>query len=118
METSAANGLPRNLPVLVSVLGGSETIVTGYIVGLSGTNMCLKTARALPAGRPVKVKAEDTLWLAEVRHCEQAEGEYIVALDVAHALYGLGDLARLAERLLDKPGLVQSRTPAPELRYV
>ena len=104
MQTLVLHAVPKNLPVVITVLGGMETMVTGSIVEISGPNMFLKAAHELPAGRSVKVKAEDTLWLAEVLRCEQAEGGYAVSLDIAHALNGLGDLARLAERLLDKPG--------------
>ena len=107
MNTSALDALPKNLSVAITVLGGRETLVTGFIVEIAGTNMFLKSVDELPAGRSVKVEAEDTLWLAEVLRCERVDGEYAVTLSIAHALHGLGDLARLAEQLLDKPTRVQ-----------
>lgn len=103
MPASALHAAPKNLPVVVTVLGNREIVVTGSVVEISGPNMFLKAAQELPQGRSVKVKAEDTMWLAEVIQCTPAEGEYAVSLDIAHTLNGLGDLARLAERLLDRP---------------
>ena len=118
MKTPSLHEVPKNLPVLITVLGSRDAMVAGSIVEISGSNMILKAVQELPAGQPVKVEAQDTLWLAEVLHCEGVEGEYAVALNIAHALHGLGDLARLAERLLDKPGRVQPLQLTPELRYV
>ncbi len=118
MKTSALQEFPKNLSVAITVLGSKETMIAGSIVEISGSNMFLKAVDEVPAGRPVKVEAEDTLWLAEVLHCERVGGDYDVALDIAHALHGLGDLARLAERLLDKPGRVSPRQLTPELQYL
>ncbi len=118
MNPSAPHGLPENLPVVITVLGDIQTMVMGSIVELSGPIMFVKAEHALPTGLPVKVEAEDILWLAEVLRCRQTEGAYSVALDVSQALHGLADLARLAERLLDKPGRVRPQPAAPQLRYV
>ncbi len=104
-----------NLPVVITGLGGVETVINGFALGMSATTMSLRASNSLEPGRPLKIEAEDTLWLGEVLQCHEAEGEYRLTVALAHALYGLSDLARLAERFGGRgtPGQVNAETMKP-----
>ena len=93
-----STGFVENLPVLITGLGGVETVVNGTALGMSSNTMSLRASSPIEPGRPLKIEAEDTLWLGEVLQCQEEDGEYRVTVGLAHALYGLSDLARLAER--------------------
>ncbi|MDQ2898756.1 MAG: hypothetical protein M3Y07_03025 [Acidobacteriota bacterium] len=100
-------GFAKDLPVVVTDLSTVQNTVDGLIVDISGKTMELQAARDLPRGTLVRIEARDTLWLGEVSECEKREGGYNVRVTLAHALYGLAELGRLAERFAGNPRHVE-----------
>jgi hypothetical protein len=81
-------------PVSVTVLDPpGQTALSGVLVDIAGSGMCLDLSSAVPCGTPVKVETDSMLLLAEVRRCEQRGESYRVALAIEHGL----DLAVLRQ---------------------
>lgn len=91
-------GFAKDLPVVVTPLGTVQNTVEGVIVEIVGKTMELHASGELSRGTPVRIEARDTLWLGEISECEPHESRYRLNVTLAHALYGLAELARLAER--------------------
>ncbi|MGI8989462.1 MAG: hypothetical protein ACR2I2_07740 [Bryobacteraceae bacterium] len=112
MNAPSSAGFANDLPVIITRLGAVETAVDGVIIEISGKTMTLRATHELPRGGLVRIEAADTLWLGGISECVPYERSYKVRVTLAHALYGLAELARLAERFAGSPPS-EERTPLP-----
>jgi hypothetical protein len=78
----------------------SGVLLTGRIAEVSGSVMRVFTGQPLTSGETVKVECEDTLWLGEVSFCKQVARGYAAGIKLEQALYGMAELARIAESFL------------------
>ncbi len=99
-----------NQPVSLVVLTGQEHELTGHVVNISQSGLRLLVRQPVAAGAAVKVEYEDTLLLGEAVYCYPAGDQFAVGLALEQALYGTGELAILADRLL---GECRNATRAP-----
>ena len=69
----------------------------GRLSNFSGNGLQVVVRDGLSPGTVVKVEWKSTLLLAEVVYCRRKESEYLVGLELEHALYDTESLAPLME---------------------
>jgi len=97
--------------ITVTALGEPGAELPGEVVSVSEAALHVLLDTPVDVGTAVKAECNDTLMLAEVCHCQPANGYYAVGLKVEHSLLHTTQLARLAEKLLE-----MSRGPRPGKR--
>jgi hypothetical protein len=78
-------------------------------IEMSEGGMRLLLTRAIPVGAPVKIEAEDSLFLGEVCYCESQATGFLIGLKLLQVLSNLSELARLNRRIMgDEPRAPES----------
>lgn len=93
----------------LTLLCGTEEKCTAEMVNISGRGMRLISGCAIPLGVPIRVDAEDCMWLGEVCYCEPAGSGYAVGLRLDQCLSHVSSLERLTRSLLGADGAGRER---------
>jgi hypothetical protein len=107
VERRNENRLPADTPVVFSRLDSEvdaerSGAFAGNIVDIAGGGLMMRAAAPAPCGCAVRIESADTLFLGEVCRCEEAGGEWRIAVQIRHRLDHLGELQRLNRALLGK----------------
>jgi hypothetical protein len=90
------------MPVKIVLLAEGNQEIPAFLANVSGKGMQLTTTIQLPLSAPVRVDANDQMFLGEVCYCKPAEKGFLVGLILEQVLNGMGTLHALAQRLLQE----------------
>jgi len=76
---------------------------TATVRNLSGRGMRLIVPQAIDPGSPIRVDADNIMFLGEVCYCHAEGSGYAIGLMVEHVLTGLDELERLNRGLFGEP---------------
>lgn len=100
MDSRREPRFSANQPVTVTMHGDSERTVEATVVNFSGRGLRVLLEAPLEPGAAVKIKSDDTLILGDVVYCQPSGGGFAAGLELQHAVYNLGELARLSQALM------------------
>jgi hypothetical protein len=103
MNRSYSESFPAGLPVNVTYLESTHVVVRGIVLAIEGNTMQMRMLSPLNPGQLIKIETSDTLWLGGVISCYPDNAGYLLKVKLAHALYNLGDLERLARAITGEP---------------
>lgn len=110
MERRAEPRIPWNVPVRVTLLGGTPEQFDATLVNVSGRGARLKTNRPIECDSIVRIDLENGLLLGEVCYCAGDGNGYGVGVQLEHSLLNLEEVTRMRDRVLN---LRERRESAP-----
>ena len=103
MERRAEARFDVDRPVRVTSLEHPADSWPAAVRNLSGRGMRLIVPQAIAAGVPIRVDADNIMFLGEVCYCHAEGSGYAIGLMVEHVLAGLDELERLNRSLFGEP---------------
>lgn len=94
---------PIDRPIVVTVFGPPDTRVEARIRNAAGRGLGLELAAPLASGAALKIELEDSILLGEVIYCRAQESGWYAGVELAHALFGLVELANVMRGFSDEP---------------
>jgi len=119
MERRLEPRFAADQPATVTLLPSQgQPALPARIADISTTGVALRLGAALAYSATVRVDAGDSMLLGEVMYCRPESGSFLVGLRIAHTVYGLSGLGRLAAQLASDHAASADRTASPACQAV